>query len=273
MLGHDLVAALGDRAVTALTRAQLDITDPQQVEAAVLGHDVVINAAAWTRVDDAETSEDAALAVNGTGAGLIAAAAARAGARLVQVSTDYVFDGRATVPYAEYSPVGPVSAYGRTKAEGERLALEGNPDATWIIRTAWLYGESGPSFPRAILRAAKTREVLDVVDDQRGQPTWSRDLAELIVRVTEEGIPFGVYHGTARGETSRYHFAREILASVGLDPDRVQPSTTTAAPGIAQRPSYSVLGHDAWAAVGFAPIRDWRDAWREVAALGILEGS
>ena len=146
MLGHDLQEALAGREVTALSRAELDVTDADAVLAAVADHDVVINAAAYTKVDDAESHEDEAYAINATGAANLARAAAKHGAILVQLSTDYVFDGTATTPYAEDAPLNPVSAYGRTKGEGERLAQEANPDRTIIIRTAWLYGAARPQF-------------------------------------------------------------------------------------------------------------------------------
>src|SRR5690554_1330818 len=144
MLGRDLQAALEGRDVTALSRAELDVTDLEAVRATSAGRDVIINAAAYTKVDDAETDEDTAFSINATGAANLATAAAANEATLVQVSTDYVFDGTATTPYAEETPVNPVSAYGRTKAEGERLAQELNPGRTYIVRTAWLYGQHGP---------------------------------------------------------------------------------------------------------------------------------
>src|SRR5450830_1636763 len=150
MLGTDLQQALAGREVTALTRADLDVTDLDAVRSAVAGHDVVINASAYTKVDDAEMHEAEAHAVNATGAQNLAMAASEAGARLVQVSTDYVFDGSATSPYDENTPLNPISAYGRTKADGERLAVAAHPDGTFIVRTAWLYGANGSNFARTM---------------------------------------------------------------------------------------------------------------------------
>ena len=196
MLGRDLAAALRGRAVLALTRAELDVTDAAAVQRAVDGRDVVINATAYTRVDDAESNEDAASAVNAIAPGILAAASASAGARLVHVSTDYVFDGTATTPYREDALRNPVSAYGRTKAEGEERVLAEHGDGSAIVRTAWLYGEHGVSFPATMLRLAGERETLTVVDDQRGQPTWSRDLAERIVELVDLGTPDGIFRGT-----------------------------------------------------------------------------
>lgn len=260
MLGTDLRLALGDRPVTALGRADLDITDLEAVIDAVEGHEVVVNAAAYTRVDDAEADEDAAYAVNATGAEHLATAAKRHGARLLHVSTDYVFDGAASEPYAEDAPVDPRSAYGRTKAAGERLARAAHPEGTSIVRTAWLYGAHGPNFARTMLRLAGERDRWAVVDDQIGQPTWSYDVAARLVEMIDEAPPVGVYHATNSGSTTWYGFARAILRESGLDPDRITPTDSASFERPARRPSYSVLGHDAWARAGLSPLRPWEDA-------------
>jgi dTDP-4-dehydrorhamnose reductase len=272
MLGRDLARVLDGRAVTALGRAELDITDAAAVARAVPGHDVVINAAAFTRVDDAESREAEAFAINATGAGLLAAAAADAGARFVQLSTDYVFDGAATTPYPEDAARDPKGAYGRTKAEGERLVLEAHPGAH-LVRTAWLYGAHGPNFARTMLRLAGERETVSVVADQVGQPTWTLDLAHAIVTLLDAEAPAGIYHGTNSGQASWFEFARAIFAVSGLDPDRVLPIDSAAYPLPAPRPAYSVLGHDAWARAGLAEPRDWRDALAAAAAEGALAAS
>jgi dTDP-4-dehydrorhamnose reductase len=271
MLGHDLVTALAGRDVTALDRTTLDITDLDAVRAAVPGFDVVINAAAYTKVDDAETDEDTALSINGTGAGNLARAAAENGAILVQVSTDYVFDGTATTPYEENTPRNPVSAYGRTKAEGERLAQELNGDRTYIVRTAWLYGQHGPNFPKTMLKLAAGRPELSVVDDQVGQPTWTLDLARQIVALLDADAPFGVYHGTNSGETSWFGFARAVFTAAGLDPERVKPTDSASFVRPAPRPSYSVLGHGAWIAAGLTPLRNWDEALADAMSQGAVE--
>jgi dTDP-4-dehydrorhamnose reductase len=271
MLGHDLVTALAGRDVTALGRNDLDITDLDAVRAAIPGFDVVINGAAYTKVDDAESDEDAALAINGIGAGNLARAAAETGAILVQVSTDYVFDGTATTPYDESTPHNPVSAYGRTKAEGERLALELNGERTYIVRTAWLYGQHGPNFPKTMLKLAAARPELTVVSDQVGQPTWTLDLAQQIVALLDSDAPFGIYHGTNSGETSWFGFARAVFANAGLDPERVQPTDSASFVRPAPRPSYSVLGHGAWIAAGLTPLRSWDDALADAMRQGVVE--
>ena len=270
MLGQDMQAALANRSVTPLSRAELDVTDLAAVRSAVAGHDVIINCAAYTKVDDAETNEDAAYAVNATGAKNLALAAAAHGAVLVQVSTDYVFDGAATAPYPEGAALQPVSAYGRTKAAGERLALESNPGRTHIVRAAWLYGAHGPNFARTMLRLASEREELSVVDDQVGQPTWTLDLARQIVALLDSKAPAGTYHATNSGQASWFQFARAIFSAAGLDPARVKPTDSSSFVRPAPRPAYSVLGHDAWQRVGLAPMRPWDEALAAASADGVL---
>lgn len=271
MLGHDIVTALDGRDVSALDRAELDITDLDAVRAVVPGHDVIINVAAYTKVDDAEADETRAGLINATGAANLARAAAENGVILLQVSTDYVFDGTATTPYDENTPRGPVSAYGRTKAEGERLVLELNGERSYIVRTAWLYGQHGPNFPKTMLQLAAKREALSVVDDQVGQPTWTMDLARQIVALLDAKAPFGVYHGTSSGQTSWYGFAQAVFANAGLDPNRVKPTDSTTFVRPAPRPAYSVLGHGAWAVAGLAPLRNWEEALADAMTQGVME--
>jgi dTDP-4-dehydrorhamnose reductase len=260
MLGHDLRKVLSDREVTALSRAELDVTDRAAVRDAVAGHDVVFNASAYTKVDDAETHEDLAYAVNALGTENLAIAAHEAGAALLTVSTDYVFKGDATAPYSESAPRDPLNAYGRTKAAGEELALAAHPDGTYIVRTAWLYGAHGPNFAKTMLRLAATHDTVTVVDDQRGQPTWTVDLAEQLVRLADSKANAGVYHGTASGETTWFGLARAVFEEAGLDPDRVKPTSSADFVRPAARPAFSVLGHNAWAAADLPVMRDWRDA-------------
>ncbi|AMM22524.1 NAD(P)-dependent oxidoreductase [Frondihabitans sp. PAMC 28766] len=270
MLGSDLVEALFGRDVTVLGRQDLDVTDRDSVLRAVEGHDVVINAAAYTRVDDAETHEDEALLVNGTAVGLLAEATAAHGAKLVTVSTDYVFDGTATEPYTEATPLDPLNAYGRTKAEGERLALGANPAGTYIVRTAWLYGEHGPNFAKTMLKLSSSHDTVSVVDDQLGQPTWTADLAQQIVALVDSDAPAGVYHGTNSGSATWFDFARAVFAGAGLDPERVKPTDSSTFVRPAARPGFSVLGHDAWADAGITEMRPWADALSEAFARGVF---
>lgn len=267
MLGRDLLAVLRPRSdllVTATTRADLDITDPDAVRAAVIGHDVVINTAAWTDVDSAEAQEDAATAVNGDAVAHLARACAATGARLIQISTDYVFRGDATEPYPEHAATSPINAYGRSKLAGELAVTQLLPDTGYIVRTAWLYGEHGPNFVATMLRLANERECLDVVDDQRGQPTWSYSLAEQLVALADAALaghaPPGVYHGIASGETTWYGLARAVFTLRGLDPDRVRPTTSDRYQRPAPRPAYSILAHKRWAAADLQPLPHWRSA-------------
>ena len=259
MLARDLLDALAEHDVLALDRAALDITDARSVELALAEHrpDVVINAAAWTAVDDAESHEGEAFLVNAVGPANLARACAATGAALVHVSTDYVFDGTATTPYAEDAPLRPRSAYGRTKAAGE-WAARAHDERTWVVRTAWLYGAGGSSFVRTMIGLEGSRETLDVVDDQRGQPTWTVDVARQLVALVEADAPPGVYHATSSGETTWYGLTRAIFEELGADPDRVRPTTTDRFPRPAPRPHYSVLGHGAWAKAGLDPLPDWR---------------
>ena len=267
MLGTDLVTALleADHDVTGLSRADLDITSPVAVAEAVRGHQVVVNAAAWTAVDDAETHEGPAFAVNAVGPALLAAACARTGTRLVHVSTDYVVgDVPSGTPVAADAPVLPQTAYGRTKAAGEWAVRASGADAL-VLRTAWLYGAHGPCFPRTMARLARERDVLQVVQDQVGQPTWTVDVADLVVRLLSAGAPAGTYHATSSGWTSWYEFAVEVVRSVGRDPDMVDPVTSEQFVRPAPRPAWSVLSHDTLKAVGVAPIGAWRLRWAEAA--------
>ncbi|GAA3874467.1 dTDP-4-dehydrorhamnose reductase [Leifsonia kafniensis] len=270
MLGRDLQSALAGREVTALGRADLDVTDLSAVTDAAAGHDVIINASAYTKVDDAESHEDAAYAVNAVGARNLAAAASAQQARLVQVSTDYVFNGSATLPYAENTPRDPISAYGRTKGAGEEFVLAENPDRSFIVRTAWLYGAHGPNFATTMLRLAGSHETVSVVNDQLGQPTWTADLADQIVALLDSDAPAGIYHGTNSGVASWYDFARAVFAAAGLDPERVKPTDSSQFVRPAPRPSYSVLGHDAWKLAGLEPMRDWNAALAAAAQQGVL---
>jgi dTDP-4-dehydrorhamnose reductase len=262
MLGRDLLAALGNRDVIACTRTDLDVTDAEAAQKVIdkARPDVVANCAAWTAVDDAEEHEDAAFAVNAVGAANLARACAKHSAALVHISTDYVFDGLAESPYAEDSPLSPRCAYGRTKAAGEWAVQAILAERSWIVRTAWLYGAGGPNFVRTMIRLESTMDTIDVVDDQRGQPTWSAQLAQQVVRLVDTAAPAGVYHGTAAGQTTWYGLARAVFEELRADPDRIRPTTTDRVPRPAPRPAYSVLGHDAWSRAGLPAPAGWRDS-------------
>ncbi|HWS35528.1 MAG TPA: dTDP-4-dehydrorhamnose reductase [Actinoplanes sp.] len=264
MLGRDLQQVLAEQGVTDVVAAghtDLDITSPAQVRAAVAGADIVINAAAWTDVDRAESEEPDATAVNGDAVALLASVA---GSRLIHVSTDYVFDGRATTPYPEDTPYAPVNAYGRGKAAGEAAVLS---HGGYVVRTAWLYGAHGRNFVKTMLTLASSHPHVDVVDDQEGPPTWSYALAGQLValsRAASDGRAApGAYHGTAAGSTTWYGLARAVYEEAGLDPSRVRPTTSDRFPRPAQRPAYSVLSHARWSCTDVKPLPHWRDQLAE----------
>jgi dTDP-4-dehydrorhamnose reductase len=270
-LGTDLLAAAQAAGIPVLGvgSRELDITDQQSVQrtlgyvaagAAAAGQRaVVINAAAYTAVDDAETDRDAAFAVNADGPGNLAIAAERLGLGLIHLSTDYVFPGDGTEPYRPTDPTGPRSVYGASKLAGELRVRQACPDALGV-RTAWVWGSTGSNFVKTIARLAATRPTLSVVDDQRGTPSYTVDLAAGLLDLAGSDTPGGVLHLTNAGETTWFGFARAILEELGEDPERVRPTTTAEFPRPAPRPAYSVLSGEEWAAAGLAPLRPWRDA-------------
>jgi dTDP-4-dehydrorhamnose reductase len=280
MLGRDVLAALAGRGVppdriTGYDRAGLDVADPEAVTAALQGlrpDDVVVNCAGWTAVDDAQTHEPEAFSANAVGPALLARACAVTGARLVHISTDYVFDGAATRPYPVDAPSAPRSAYGRTKAAGEWAVRAEHPDGHWILRTAWLYGEHGPSFVRTMARLEAEREFVDVVDDQFGQPTWTADLARQIVDLIAVDAAPGTYHACASGQTSWHGLAQAVFELLGADPARVRTTTSEAFVRPAPRPAYSVLDLSGWDKAGLPAMRNWREALAEAVRVGGVTG-
>ena len=271
MLGHDLISGLDGHDVTGLTRSELDITDEAATMVALEGFDVVINAAAFTAVDDAQENEDLAFAINADGARNLAKACRKAGAILVQVSTDYVFDGESRTPYPEDAAPNPRSVYGASKWAGEQAVLQEHPEGSLIVRTSWLYGTHGNSFPRTILRAGLHRETLDVVDDQRGQPTWTMDVAAIIKNLINQGITSGIFHATNSGSTTWHGFATKLFELAGWDPARLRTSSTEAFPRPAPRPAWSVLGHKNWAEHGIPSPRIWEVALEEAWGAGLSD--
>ncbi|MCL1801273.1 MAG: dTDP-4-dehydrorhamnose reductase [Promicromonosporaceae bacterium] len=281
MLGQDLVLAAREAGavVVGMDLPEIDITEWQSVRAAMtigsgtradptLFYDVVVNCAAWTKVDDAEDHEAEAFAINAIGPANLARAARKFGAMLVQVSTDYVFDGEFGDPYRAVDRINPKSAYGRTKAAGE-WAVMANTDEYLIVRTAWLYGAGGPNFPKTMARLAAERDTLTVVDDQMGQPTWTGDLADLIVRLVAAEAEPGIYHGTSSGAVTWNGFAKAIMEALGSE-TRVEPVSSAAFAAKAPRPSYSVLDHGSLEEADVEPIGDWAERWA-VAAPVVLQ--
>jgi dTDP-4-dehydrorhamnose reductase len=254
----------------ALTRAECDITDLHRVRAVI--HDqahaagdrglAVINAAAWTNVDGAEADEPGAYAVNAAGPAHLAMACEQVGAQLLQLSTDYVFPGdRADgEPYAPLDETGPRSAYGRTKLAGELAVRELLPHASWVVRTSWVYGATGANFVKTMAKLSGQRETLDVVDDQIGCPTWAADLAAGLLQLIAVAPPSGVYHAAGGGRASWFELARAVFTELGLDPERVHPTTSAEFVRPAPRPAWSVLSSSEWVDAGLAPLPDWREA-------------
>jgi len=265
MLGHRVCSrarALGHD-VTACERAQLDVTDAgacaRVLEAAE--PDAVINCAAYTRVDDAETERDAAMAVNAAGAGNVARAAAAIGARIVHVSTDYVFNGDRDEPWVESDPVDPQSVYGLSKLRGEELVADATPRHA-IARTAWLFGVGGPNFVDTMLRLASERDEVSVVTDQVGCPTWTGHLADALIELAELAggdDVFGIHHLAAQGSCSWNELAIEVFDQAGVA-CRVLPTTSDAFKRPAPRPAYSVLGSERPDPILLPP---WQEGVRE----------
>lgn len=222
--------------------ATLDVTDRGAVDEWFATHpvDFVVNCAAYTAVDRAESDREACHRLNALAPGCLADAARRNGAQMVHVSTDYVFDGSKCTPYVEDDEPAPVTVYGRTKLEGERAVMELCPDAM-VIRTAWLYSPHGQNFVKTMLRLGRERDRLGVVFDQVGTPTYARDLARAIYAAIEAGIRPGIYHYTDEGVCSWYDFAVAIHRLAGIDSCRVSPIRTAEYPTPARRPAYSVL--------------------------------
>ena len=265
-LGSELMGLAGEAGLQArgYGSGELDITDPAAVRTALAdfagpGRGVVVNTAAFTAVDAAETDTERAFAVNDTAPGLLAATAAELGLGLIHVSTDYVFAGDASVPYEIDDPTGPRTVYGASKLAGEQAVLAAHP-AAHVVRTAWVYGAVGSNFVKTMARLEASRETVGVVDDQVGSPTWTRDLGLGLLELAGEQVPGGLLHATNAGQESWYGLARAVFAELGADPDRVRPVTTAEFPRPAPRPAYSVLSARSWREAGLRPLPEWRSA-------------
>lgn len=246
----------------ALNRGALDIRDAVAVTQTIeeLHPRFVVNAAAYTNVDGAEDNTETAHAVNCGGARNVAIAAQKVGATLFHISTDYVFNGMATSPYAEDTLGDPRSVYGQTKLDGELAVLDAHPSGGIIVRTAWLYSAYGNNFAKTMIRLSKEDRNVSVVTDQLGQPTSAHDLAEQLIKMAEAGIRSGIFHGTNGGTATWFDFTQEIFELIGADVARVEPTTADKFPRRAVRPNYSVLGHQQWASTTVGPMRHWREA-------------
>ena len=240
-LGRAALRELGADGI-GLRRADLDVTDAAAVLAAAVQHQptLILHAAAWTDVDGAETDRDGAYRANVLANRYVAEAAKAVGARLVTLSTDFVFDGRKGEPYVESDATNPISYYGETKLLGEQAALEAYPEGTWVVRTAWVYDEQGTNFPRLIMRLSETRDVLRVVEDQVGSPTYAGHLAPLLLSLPDV-VPAGVHHLAGSGAATRREWAEAVLAEAGRT-TVVEGAMSDEFPTPAERPSYSALG-------------------------------
>jgi dTDP-4-dehydrorhamnose reductase len=264
MLGQDVRKATvrAGHEPIAMTRPELDITDADAVTHAIrrARPDVVINCAAWTKVDAAEEHEPEATAVNGAGAGNVAAAAARAGAHTIHISSDYVFDGAQREPYLESDPTRPLSAYGRSKLAGEQAVAREAPGAHTIVRSSWLFGAGGPCFPKTMLRLADERDELNVVDDQIGCPTFTGHLGEALVQLADTRTP-GILHVAAAEQCSWFQFAAATIQAGGCD-CVVNPIDTGSYPTPAPRPAFSVMRSER----GAPTLPSWNEGLRDFMA-------
>jgi len=262
-LGQCMTELLEDKAIAyvAMGHHELDITDSVAVERVFedLKPTIVLNAAAWTAVDDAEELEVGAFRVNALGPANLAASSSSIGARLIHISTDYVFDGQATTPYTVNSPTEPMNAYGRTKLAGEKAVLESGGDNNCVVRTAWLYSEHGKNFAKTMAIRALRGEPVRVVNDQLGQPTSAHDVGQLIWSISQlEKMP-SIAHGTNTGQATWFQFAQEIYTQLGADPTLVSQVDTSTFPTVAKRPAYSVLDHTDFKLWGLQPMQKWKN--------------
>ena len=261
---QDVLTASGIEFVAA-GRAVADITDIASVESCVnnMTPSVIVNMAAWTDVDGAESHRDEAFLVNATGAENVAKVAAVNALPLVHISTDYVFDGTQTTPYRVDNATHPLSVYGSSKLQGELLVQAAHPHGAWIVRTAWLYSQYGKNFARTIARKGLTGDNLSVVNDSFGQPTSALALARQIVALVLAHPPAGVFHGTNAGKATWHEFASAIVDPIP-NHGSVAPVSSSAFPTVAVRPTYSVLDHAQWSANGIVDMPHWRESLEEI---------
>ena len=266
MLGSDLREVLKDNELIITGSKDLDITKENNVLQFIEDKkpEIVINAAAYTNVDNCETDYDNAYLVNAIGPKNLAVACNKLNIPLIHVSTDYVFDGSKTTPLSEEDKLGPKTAYGKTKLEGEKFVQE-NTKKYFILRTAWLFGLNGKNFVKTMINLSKKNNLLKVVNDQKGCPTYCYDLAMAIKQLLNSD-KYGIYHLTNKGELSWYDFAKKIfeLSNITIN---VKPVTTEEFPRPAPRPHYSVLSNQKWINAGFSPMRNYEDALKDYLSL------
>ena len=267
-LSRSLVDILDKEGVPyiAWSHKDLDVADESSISVIKeISPDLLINCAAWTNVDMAEEFPEKATRVNQVGPRNMARAAKELRIPLIHISTDYVFSGQSRHPWSTDSKTEPMSSYGSSKLLGEKEITKSLDVNFYILRTAWLYSPYGKNFSKTILKKAITsKEPINVVDDQIGQPTSTRSLAQQIFKVAKSRVPSGIYHATNTGQASWWDFACEIFALAGEDVERVRPLTSEDFPSKVKRPKYSVLDQSAWSKVGMETMPEWREALKEV---------
>jgi len=265
-VGSDLVKLLKSKNLefNALDRNNIDLVEVDNISNFLTKQefDVLINCAAYTKVDLAETEVELATKINALAVGEIAKSCQKRSAKLIHISTDYVFAGDKNSPYLETDKTDPQSVYGMSKLQGEELALSLN-EKTWVLRTAWVYGEQGGNFPKTIAGLLKQGKEIDVVDDQIGAPTWSFNIAEAILNLLEVSPSYGIYNCTNNGETTWFNFAQEIAKSIKVELNKVSPAKSSTLNRPAVRPNYSVLSSTKWISAGLKPLPTWREAWQQ----------
>ena len=267
-LGQELIHLLKIKNIeaTGTDRNEIDFAKPNEIaeKLAKLNPSHIVNCGAYTQVDKAEEEPELANLINAQAVGVIAKFASERKIAFVHISTDYVFDGTSTIAYLEDDKINPQSVYGSSKALGEKEALENNPDS-YILRTAWVYGEYGSNFPKVIAKKLRNNESLNVVNDQIGSPTWTFDLASAIIEILEKRPKPGIYHITNSESCSWFEFAQEIAKTLNVDENLVKPTDSKSFVRPAVRPKFSVLSNTKWENAGLTPLRSWKEAWNKAA--------
>jgi dTDP-4-dehydrorhamnose reductase len=267
-LGQELIHLLKSKNIEAIgtDRNEIDFAKPNEIVGKLgeLNPSNIVNCGAYTNVDKAEEEPELASLINAQAVGVIAKFASERNIPFVHISTDYVFDGTSTTPYLEDNKVNPQSIYGTSKVLGEKEALENNPES-YILRTAWVYGEHGNNFPKLIAKKLRNNESLNVVNDQIGSPTWTFDLASAIIEILQKRPKQGIYHITNSESCSWFEFAQEIAKTLNIEENLVKPTDSKSFVRPAVRPKFSVLSNTKWENAGLTPLRSWKEAWDKAA--------
>ena len=267
-LGQELIHLLKIKNVeaTGTDRNEIDFAKPNEIaeKLAKLNPSHIVNCGAYTQVDKAEEEPELANLINAQAVGVIAKFASERKIPFVHISTDYVFDGTSTIAYLEDDKINPQSIYGSSKALGEKEALENNPES-YILRTSWVYGEYGNNFPKVIAKKLRNNELLNVVNDQIGSPTWTFDLASAIIEILDKKPKTGTYHITNSESCSWFEFAQEIAKTLNVDENLVKSTDSKSFVRPAVRPKFSVLSNTKWENAGLTPLRSWKEAWDKAA--------